>query len=82
MAFKQKNHIEEIELLKNHQVQQHDLQSKLRMSEKTRLELLSSLCESEASIKKLKKFLEAKKKNKRSIQKRLVFLTKYKEKVF
>jgi hypothetical protein len=54
MAFKQKNYIEEIELLKNHQVQQNDLQSKLRISEKTRLELLSSLCESEASIKKLK----------------------------
>lgn len=54
MAFKQKNYVEDIELLKSHQVQQHDLQSKLRMSEKTRLELLSSLCQSESNIKKLK----------------------------
>ncbi len=54
MAFKQKIYVEDIELLKSHQVQQQDLQSKLRMSEKTRLELLSSLCESEATIKTLK----------------------------
>ena len=54
MVLKQNVYVEEIEILKNHQVQQHNLQTKLRMSEKTRLELLSSLCESEAAIKKLK----------------------------
>jgi hypothetical protein len=54
MVLKQNAYIEEIEKLKNHQVHQHDLQTKLRISEKTRLELLSSLCESEAAIKKLK----------------------------
>ncbi len=54
LALKQKISAEEIEILKSHQVQQHDLQLKLRTSEKTRLELLSSLCESEATIKKLK----------------------------
>jgi hypothetical protein len=54
MTLKQKIAAEEIETLKSHQLQQLDLQLKLRTSEKTRLELLSSLCESEATIKKLK----------------------------
>ena len=54
MVLKQSLHLEEIENLKRNQVHQNDLQSKLRLSEKTRLELLSSLCESEATIKRLK----------------------------
>ena len=54
MVLKQSLYLEEIENLKRNQVHQNDLQSKLRLSEKTRLELLSSLCESEATIKRLK----------------------------
>ena len=54
MALKQKLCVQEIEDMKSSQVLQHDLQSKLRISEKTRLELLSALCESEATIKKMK----------------------------
>jgi hypothetical protein len=54
MGLKHQSYQEEIEHLKSLQHQQQNLQSKLRMSEKTRLELLSSLCESEATIKSLK----------------------------
>jgi hypothetical protein len=54
MAFKQNVYVVQIESMKNHQVHQHDLQTKLRMSEKHGLELLLSLCESEAATKKSK----------------------------
>jgi hypothetical protein len=43
MALKLKLCVEEIDDVKSSQVQQNDLQTKLRMSEKTRLELLSAL---------------------------------------
>jgi hypothetical protein len=74
MAFKQKIQLEDIELLKSQQIQQHDLQSKLRMSEKTRLELLSSLCDSEATIKKLKNDLMRLQENQQNsaMQERLI----------
>ena len=54
MVLKQHVYVKEIEILKNNPVHQHNLQTKLKMSENPRLELLSSLCESETATKKSK----------------------------